>query len=135
MFDKIIGFKFIRLQRVFSKLGKLLHTRPAYPLIRRTARYIGGTKRALRKHALSSSKLESVDGTYSDNKRKQKPPSFRANGTNHRVLSTRQLAHSRMQRRESGLKMGQRVVGSKPRLQTRIYYTETTRAEWNEAAQ
>lgn len=35
----------------------------------------------------------------------------------------RQLAYMHMQRRESGTKIGQQAVGSKPRLQTCIYYT------------
>lgn len=35
-------------------------------------------------------------------------------------------------RQESGLKMGQRVVGSKPRLQTCIYYSSARDARWDE---
>lgn len=41
----------------------------------------------------------------------------------------RALAYMHIQRRESGTKMGQRAVGSKPRLQTCIYYTRATRGE------
>lgn len=42
--------------------------------------------------------------------------------------SRRASLYVHMQRPESGLKMGQRVVGSKPRLQTCIYYTSATRS-------
>lgn len=50
---------------------------------------------------------------------------------NRRVLTARQLTYMHMRRRESGTKMGQRAVGSKPRLQTCIYYTRarSTRGE------